>query len=670
MTVDPAHAPTPRRATINRPGTGYGRIPVCDVYPVIDLGAYPAKAVVDELIPIRATVFREGHDAVCASVVLTDPQGGRRRVDMKVAEPKGLDRWEAWVRLDQEGDWTFHVEGWDDAWHTWQHNASIKFASGQDLPLVCMEGRKLFEEAASAARQSGDDGVAVLLETTATLLSPERDIEELLEVTNMHSIDRAMRGFGPRGMLTPTQEFPIRVDRKGAQFTSWYEFFPRSQYARQDDNGHWHSGTLDSSHAMLDRIASLGFNVAYVPPVHPIGFNNRKGRNNTLTPGPQDPGSPWAVGSSAGGHDAIHPDLGDLDAWDRFVEKAHSVGLEVALDFALQASPDHPWLTEHPEWFTTRLDGTIAYAENPPKKYQDIYPINFDNDPEGIYNEVLRLVNFWIDHGVTIFRVDNPHTKPLEFWDWLLERVHETHPEILFQAEAFTRPPMMQALGKVGFQLSYCYFVWRTTKKELSDYLKEVSSATDHLMRPNFFTNTPDINPLFTRSGKMSAFAIRIILATMMSPAWGIYSGFELLEHKALLPGTEEYDESERFEYRPRDYDAQPNLNTLVGKLNHIRNTHPALQQIRQTTIQDTAHDQVFAFSKIERHDRVIVVCSLNPDAVVESTLTLNMESLGLAGRAIFRVRDELTGHEFEWGPTNYVRLTPENPAHICTVLD
>jgi hypothetical protein len=441
---------------------GFGRIPVAKVSPVIEGGAYPAKAVVGELIPIRAKVFREGHDAVNASVILTAPDGTTRRVDMRQVQPAGLDPWEAWVRPDAEGAWTFRVEGWSDPWATWLHNAEAKLPAGVDIELVCLEGRDLLERAAVTADQDGDPVEASILRATAMLLIPQRPASELLEVATGQGLDAAMRKFGPRELVSPTADFPLWVDRARALFSSWYEFFPRSQGAWYDHEAkEWHSGTFDNSHGRLEAAAAMGFDVIYLPPIHPIGAAFRKGRNNTLIPGPGDPGSPWAIGGAAGGHDTLHPDLGDWDAFDRLVAKAKELGVELALDFALQASPDHPWVQDHPEWFTTRLDGTIAYAENPPKKYQDIYPINFDNDRDGIYAEVLRVLRLWMSHGVRIFRVDNPHTKPVEFWAWLMAEVRRTDPDVIFLAEAFTRPEMMHALGKVGYHQSYTYYTWR-----------------------------------------------------------------------------------------------------------------------------------------------------------------------------------------------------------------
>ena len=649
---------------------GIGRIPVSDVEPVIDGGAYPAKAVVGELIPIRAKVFREGHDAVNASVILTDPDGNETRIDMTPMQPRGLDPWEAWVRPDSEGLWTFRVEGWSDPWGTWHHNAEAKLPAGVDIELVCAEGQELLGRTADLADAAGAPIEASILRATSMLLIPQRPAKDLLDVVNGSGLDSAMRKYGPRELVSPTADFPLFVDRRKALVSSWYEFFPRSEGATYDEvTDTWTSGTFDGCHTRLEEVAAMGFDVIYFPPIHPIGDAFKKGKNNSLTPSEKDPGSPWAIGNAAGGHDAIHPDLGDWESFDRLVAKAKELGVEIALDFALQASPDHPWVTSHPEWFTTRIDGTIAYAENPPKKYQDIYPINFDNDPDGIYNEVLRTLKLWMGHGVRIFRVDNPHTKPVVFWGWIMRQLRETDPDVLFLAEAFTKPAMMGALGKVGFHQSYTYFTWRNTKAELTEYMLELSRDTDSFYRPNFFVNTPDINPFFLQSGNPAAFAIRAILAATLSPSWGVYAGFELFEHEALKPGGEEYLNSEKYEFRPRDYNAEPNINILLGSLNAIRRAHPALQQLRRIDFHAASNDNILVFSKVDGDDQVLVIVSLDPNNTQESDVVLDMAALGLPQDAPLHLRDELTGATFTWGDRNFVRLYPAAPAHILHIL-
>jgi starch synthase (maltosyl-transferring) len=661
--------------TITPPALGalLDRIPVTKVSPVIEGGAYPAKAVVGESIPIRATVFREGHDAVNASVVLTDPDGNERLEPMHPTTPLGFDWWAGSVTLDKEGLWTFRVEGWSDPWETWVHNAEIKIPAGIDVTLVCTEGKALFQGAAGRADKAGNGQTAALLRGAAASLDQGQQVEDRLEVVLAPDVRAAMRRYGPRELVSPSPDYPIFVDRKEALYASWYEFFPRSEGARWDEeNQKWISGTFDSSHERVEAAAAMGFDVIYVPPIHPIGISYRKGPNNTLTPGPADPGSPWAIGSPDGGHDAIHPDLGDWDAFDRFVAKIKSLGMELAMDFALQASPDHPWVTEHPEWFSKRADGSIAYAENPPKKYQDIYPINFDNDRDGIYLESLRIIRLWMSHGVRIFRVDNPHTKPVSFWAWLLAEVRRTDPDVIFLAEAFTKPAMMHALGKVGFHQGYTYFTWRNEKWEIEEYMTELTTESDSFFRPNFFVNTPDILPHFLQTGGRPAFTIRAVLGATLSPLWGVYAGFELFEN-AALQGREEYLNSEKFQYRPRDWKAAEesgeNLNMLIGRLNYIRRQHPALQQLRSLHFHHAPHSNALVFSKSTGDDVVIVVCSLDPHNIVETELYLDMEALGLTARDVYLVHDELTGQTWRWGQRAFVRLTHDDPAHILTLI-
>ncbi|MDN5761386.1 MAG: alpha-1,4-glucan--maltose-1-phosphate maltosyltransferase [Microlunatus sp.] len=654
-------------------GNPIGRIPVTKVSPVIEGGAYPAKAAVGEEFEIRATVFREGHDAVNASVILRSPSGAATEVRMKPTTPLGFDWWHAYVRLDTEGLWTFRVEGWSDPWETWVHNAEIKIPAGIDVELMITEGTALIDAAADRARATGDDDTASTLTRAAEGLAAPRQVEDRLLAALAPEVRAAMIRFGPRELVSPTPEHPVFVDRRRALFASWYEFFPRSEGAHQDESGAWVSGTFDSSHDRLEAAAAMGFDVIYLPPIHPIGDAFRKGPNNTLQPGPGDPGSPWAIGNADGGHDAIHPDLGDFDAFDRFVGRANELGMEVALDFALQASPDHPWVNEHPEWFFARADGTIAYAENPPKKYQDIYPINFDTDPEGIYAESLRILKVWMSHGVRIFRVDNPHTKPVDFWAWLMREVRKTDPDVLFLAEAFTKPSMMHMLGKIGFHQSYTYFTWRNEKWELEEYLTELSTETDAFFRPNFFVNTPDILPTFLQWGGRPAFTIRAVLAATLAPTWGVYAGFELFENDVLARGREEYLNSEKYQYRPRDWAGAEasgeNLNLLLGRLNQIRREHPALQQLRNLTFHHAAHSQVMAFSKRSGDDVVIVVCSLDPRAIVETEVYLDSEALGMSPGEVFLVHDEITGQSWRWGQRAFVRLTFDDPAHVLSVV-
>ena len=670
-------APTTNQIAIPEPnqGAAISRIPVTKVSPVIEGGAYPAKAAVGESIPIRATVFREGHDAVNASVVLTDPDGASRTIAMRPTTPLGFDWWLATVQLETEGLWTFQVEGWSDPWATWVHTAEIKIPAGIDVSLVCAEGARLFSATAERAQAASDRVSAGLLQDAARALSAGEQVEDRLDLVLSDEVDAAMRAYGPRELVSPSPDYPIFCDRAAAVFGSWYEFFPRSQGARFDaETKKWVSGTFDSSHERLAAAAAMGFDIIYLPPIHPIGTAFRKGPNNTLQPGPADPGSPWAIGNVDGGHDTIHPDLGDWESFDRFVAKTRSLGMEVALDFALQASPDHPWVTQHPEWFSTRADGTIAYAENPPKKYQDIYPVDFDNDRDGIYAECLRLLQLWMSHGVRVFRVDNPHTKPVNFWAWILGEVRRTDPDVLFLAEAFTKPAMMHELGRVGFSQSYTYFTWRTEKQELIDYGVELVKSADH-MRPNFFPSTPDILHASLQFGGEAMFAIRAVLAATMSPSWGIYSGYELFEHDAVRPGSEEFLNSEKYQLRPREFEAAlaqgRSLEPLLQRLNEIRREHRSLQHLSGLWFHGVSNDSLLCYSRRDAQtgDVVLVIVCLEPTGSHWGETDLHLPALGLNPGDSFQAQDQLSGEVYHWSNRNTVGLEPASRvAHVLTV--
>jgi len=653
--------------------TRIGRIPVLDVTPVVNHGRHPAKASVDEAFEVSALVFREGHDQLGAEVVLTGPDGVRRPPLRMAAVEGDVSRMAATAQPDTEGSWTFEVQAWSDPIGTWLHDAGIKIRAGVDVDLMFAEGvlllRRVDDEGDLDAWES-----SVVGDTIKALEDAGRPVEARIAAAESDALTQVFAAHPLRDLLTTEGPYPLFVDRERALFSSWYEFFPRSEGARLDQQtGKVVSGTLRTAAKRLQAVADMGFHVIYLPPIHPIGELNRKGSNNTLTPTPDDVGSPWAIGSKDGGHDAVHPDLGTLEDFDAFVAEAHRVGLEVALDFALQAAPDHPWATEHPEWFTTRADGTIAYAENPPKKYQDIYPINFDNDPEGIYAEAERLLRHWMSHGVRIFRVDNPHTKPVVFWEWLLGRIRETDPDVLFLSEAFTKPPMMRALGTVGFHQSYTYFTWRNTRTELETYLHEVSHETPAVLRPNFFVNTPDILHAYLQHGGRPAFKIRAALAATGSPSWGVYAGYELYEHTAVKPGSEEYLDSEKFQIRMRDWDAAARsgqtLAPYLTRLNEVREAHPALQRLRNVTVHSSDDDAVLVFSKTTGDDTVIVVVNVDPHTSRTTMAHLNLPALGLGWEDTFTVHDEITGQDWQWGAHNFVHLDPHHePAHILSV--
>ncbi len=653
-----------------------GRIPVMNVMPIVDLGRQPAKATVGEPFPVSATVFREGHDLLGAEVVLAGPDGERRAPVRMVKHPDIPDHYSAWVTPDAGGPWTFEVQAWSDPLATWQHDAGLKIPAGVDVELMFTEGRLLLERVRTAL--TGADAATVTLLSAAIDVAGDlsRPTGARLAALQDPDLTALLEAHPIRELVTIEGPFPAYADRAKALCSSWYEFFPRSEGATRDAvTGQVTSGTFRTAADRLDAVAAMGFDVIYLPPIHPIGEVNRKGPNNTLDPGPDDPGSPWAIGSRLGGHDAIHPDLGTLADFDAFVARARELDIEVALDLALQCAPDHPWVASNPEWFTTRADGTIAFAENPPKKYQDIYPVNFDNDPTGISREVLRVVRHWMDHGVRIFRVDNPHTKPVAFWEWLLGEIRRSDPDVIFLSEAFTRPAMMHALGSVGFHQSYTYFTWRTARWELEAYLRELSSESAHLMRPNFFVNTPDILHAYLQYGGPPAFKIRAAIAATGSPSWGVYAGFELFEHVAVKPGSEEYLDSEKYQIRIRDWAAADadgrSLAPYLTRLNEIRRAHPALQLLRNVSIHASDDENILAFSKTTpgHEDTVLVVVNLDPHAVRETMVHLDLAALGLSAGDSFIVRDEITGEDWSWGQHNYVRLDPAHePAHILTV--
>jgi starch synthase (maltosyl-transferring) len=657
-----------------------------EVAPVVDLGRYPAKAVVGEPFEVTALVFREGHDLLSADVVLTDPDGERRPWVRMTKDPDTPDLWRAEVSADRMGAWTFAVEGWSDPIATWRHAAEIKIPAGMDVELMFAEGVLLLQRvrdglpAKPAARRNEDR--RTLDDAITAMQDTKRPTDVRYAAAVSAAVEAVLERHPLRDLVTTEGPYQLYVDRPRALFGSWYEFFPRSEGAYEDKStGKVVSGNFRTAAKRLDAVAAMGFDVIYLPPIHPIGKVNRKGPNNTLVTEEGDPGSPWAIGSDEGGHDAVHPDLGTIDDFDDFVARAKELDLEVALDLALQAAPDHPWVKSHPEWFTTRADGSIAYAENPPKKYQDIYPINFDNDPEGIYNEVLRVVRHWMSHGVRVFRVDNPHTKPVEFWDWLLTEVQKTDPDVIFLSEAFTKPAMMRTLATVGFHQSYTYFTWRNAKWELEEYLNELSHETSHVMRPNLFVNTPDILHAYLQYGGPAAFKIRATIAATGSPTWGVYAGFELYEHVAVKPGSEEYLDSEKYQIRIRDWEgAERSGRTLapyITRLNEIRRRHPALQLLRNLTVHHSDDESILVFSKLAkgpgdgRHDDdlMIIVVNVDPHATRETTVHLNMPALGMDWLDRFTVHDELSDESWTWGEHNYVRLDPHHqPAHIFTV--
>ncbi len=677
-----------------------GRIVIDDVEPVVSDGRYPAKAVVGELVPVCATVWREGHEAVAATLVVRylgpaypqsgpadrhGPQGEAAVPGAPAAHPPRVrptqhrmtpgrteDVFHSQFMPDRVGLWTYRVDGWGDPIAGWRHAVTAKLDAGQgeqDLDNDLRVGASLLERAAAGVPR-GDR--APLLEAAEALRRPGDPLTRAAPALS-HQVTELLDRFPLRELVTRGRQHGVWADRPLARCSAWYEMFPRSTGGR-DAEGHPVHGTFGTAAAELGRIAGMGFTVVYLPPIHPIGRVHRKGRNNSVTAEPGDVGSPWAIGSIEGGHDAVHPDLGTIDDFDDFVTAARGHGLEVALDLALQCAPDHPWARAHRHWFTELPDGTIAYAENPPKKYQDIYPLNFDNDPQGLYHEVLRVVLHWIDHGVTIFRVDNPHTKPPDFWAWLISRVKAVDPDVLFLSEAFTRPARLYGLAKLGFTQSYSYFTWRTAKWELEQFGRQIAEHADYA-RPNLFVNTPDILHESLQVGGPGMFAIRAVLAATMGSSWGVYAGYELFENEPVHPGSEEYLDSEKYELRPRDFPGAlaqgRSLEPFLARLNEIRRVHPALCQLRTIRFHHVDTDAILAYSKFDpiTGDTVLVVVTLNPFAAEQGTIWLDMGALGMHPYDRFWVRDEVTGEEYQWGQANYVRLEPARAvAHILNM--
>lgn len=637
-----------------RVGVMITRIPILDVRPQLEGGRFPAKAVVGEAFWVQARVFGEGRSVIGAAVVLTGPDGVvRLPVPLK---PIGNDFWGAEVHADAVGVWSFRIMSWSDPYATWLRDAPIKIEAEVDVDLVLAEGAALLERAAI------DDPVFV--QEQAILADTSRPALERL-VAGM-SLSPFLEVEPLRDHVDASEPLPLIVDRQRALFGSWYEFFPRSEGASREADGSIVAGTLLTAAKRLESVADMGFDVICLPPVHPIGAVNRMGPNNSPKATTNDPGSPWAIGSADGGHDAIHPDLGTINDFDQFVSRAGELDLEVSLDLALQGAPDHPWVTAHPEWFTTRLDGTIAFAENPLKKYQGIYPLDFDTDPEGLYAEIARVVRFWIDHGVTIFRVDAPHTKPLWLWERLLADIRLTNPEVIFLAEAFTVPAMLHALALVGFHQSYTYFTWREEKGETGLYLKELAQETSDFLRPNFFVNTPDILPGYLQTGEAPMFKVRAALAATGSPTWGAYAGFELLEHQPTEAGSEEYLNSEKYEIKVRDWDSPNSIAPYLTRLNAIRRIHPALRQLRDLHVQGTNDDTVLCFTKRSGDDLIVVAIDLDPGQKKIVRLSINPADIGLRWGTPFTLHDELSDESMT---ADEVGLDAAHPARIFSVV-
>jgi len=659
------------------------RAVVDGVWPQVDGGRFPIKRTTGERVTVTADVFVDGHDhlAVVLRYRQAEAPGASPEIpaDLSWREtpmtPAGNDRWTASFMVDTLGRWEYTVEAWVDRFASWRDEVSKKFAAGLDVTSELLEGAWLIRQAAGRARrvpgdEPGAGRLADWLVGRALMLEGPDDMDLKVAAALADSVSAAMSAHADRGNAARyDRTLEVTVERPRARFGAWYEFFPRST-----GPSHERPGTLADAAARLPDIAAMGFDVIYLPPVHPIGRSFRKGPNNVLSAGPGDPGSPWAIGSPDGGHTAVDPGLGDLAAFRQFMGTARRFGLEVAIDIAFQASPDHPWVTEHPEWFHHRPDGTIKYAENPPKKYQDIYPFHFDSD-EGwreLWQGLAEVVFFWIDLGVRIFRVDNPHTKPFRFWEWLIAEVRRHHADTIFLAEAFTRPKPMCYLAKAGFSQSYTYFTWRNSKSEIASYFTALArDRVREYMRPNLFANTPDILPRFLQTGGKPAFIIRLVLAATLGATYGIYSGFELCENQAV-PGTEEYMDSEKYQLRPRDWNRPGHIKELIARVNQIRRSNPALQTDDTLRFHDTDNDALICYSKVtpDLGSRILTVVNLDPGGTQQGFVRVPLAEMGIAGLASFAARDLLTDELFTWRDEwNFVRLEAgTRPAHILRI--
>jgi len=622
---------------------------------MIDCGRYPSKRTIGDVVDVRADIFSDGHNILRAVVRSCAPgsedfqENEMRRIDAHVDG----DRWAGEFDVTELGRWTWTIEAWIDVFASWREELLRKVDAGQeDLSSELSEGVVLLQQAAKRARGADKKLIQqVLLRLRDDAAPPDARHEAALDPELLEAVERNPDRSKSTVM---EQRLYVDVDPVRARFGAWYELFPRS----------W--GGLQGVEKQIPELAELGFDVLYLPPVHPIGMTNRKGANNSLVAQPGDPGSPWAIGDETGGHTALHPDLGTIDDFDALVQTAGEHGIDIALDFAIQCSADHPWLREHPEWFNRRPDGTLKYAENPPKKYQDIYNVNWDcEDWRGLWDALRDVVAYWADHGVRIFRVDNPHTKPLAFWEWLIDECKRDYPGIIFLAEAFTRAAMMRQLAKVGFNQSYTYFTWKYSKWELTDYITELAtSGMQEYYRPNFFTNTPDILTAELQHGGPPKFASRLVLASTLSPSYGIYSGFESFERTPVRPGSEEYDHSEKYELKERSLNGP--LLSLIGRVNTIRRDNEALQQLDNITFLTTENDALIAYAKRTGDNTIISVVTLDPVNAQEGIVVVPY-GLGLA--PVFTVTDLLSGESFDWRMgRNFVRLDPYRVAHLLKV--
>jgi starch synthase (maltosyl-transferring) len=640
-----------------------GHLIIEAVEPAVDGGRYPAKRIVGEPCVVEADIFRDGHQIIRAALKY------RRKNDKSFAEapmlPLDNDRWRGEFVPRENTRYVYTIEAWTDLFASWLSDFREKIVAGRDVGSDLLEGVALIE---TMMRRATASDRKILARCLAQLRAAQNGFARALKIIEQPGVIEAAERAGERyGVLRYEPHLEVIVDRAKARLSTWYEMFPRSQGTAPNK-----PATFREAERRLPAIAEMGFDVVYLPPIHPIGVTSRKGPNNSLNGSDHNPGSPWAIGNESGGHDAVDPALGTVADFRHFVATAADLGIETAIDLAVQCSPDHPWVREHPEWFSHRPDGSIKYAENPPKEYQDIYPIDFDtNNQHGLMQELLRIVNLWIDRGVKIFRVDNPHTKPLAFWEWLIGSVQASHPELIFLAEAFTRPKMMKALAKAGFTQSYTYFTWRNTKYELTEYLTEITrTAMREYFRPNFFTNTPDILTPILQQGGPPAFRMRLVLAATLSSSYGIYSGFELCENEAV-PGTEEYLNSEKYQITVRDWHKPGNIREFIARVNEIRRENTALHDFLNLRFLATDSDQILCYAKWspDKGNIILVAVNLDPFQAHYCTAVVPPEVVGVAPGQHYEVSDLLTGANYSWSDRNYVRLDPAvQPAHILRV--
>jgi starch synthase (maltosyl-transferring) len=644
---------------------GRKRAVIENISPVVDQGRFPIKRTIGQEITVDADVFTDGHDRLSA-IVLFRHENDSEWQEMPM-HPLVNDRWRARFVVDQVGHYHYTLNAWVDHFETWRDELP-KREQAEDIAVALLAGAELVEQA--AARADGEDKDR--LSNWAKALRSDAGLSERTVIALSDELAETMSWYPDRSLaIQHEQEYTVVVDRDRAGFSAWYELFPRSCTAEPETHG-----TFKQSMGRLAEIAAMGFDIIYLPPIHPIGVTNRKGRNNTLIAKPNDPGSPWAIGADAGGHKAVHPDLGTMEDFRQFVESARGLGMEVALDIAFQCSPDHPYVKEHPQWFRWRPDGSIQYAENPPKKYQDIYPINFETeDWQALWKELKSVFSFWIQQGVQVFRVDNPHTKPFAFWEWVITELKQENPDVLFLAEAFARPKLMYRLAKAGFTQSYTYFTWRNTKWELTHYMDELTrSNVREFFRPNFWPNTPDILHAYLQFGDRPAFISRLTLAATLSANYGIYGpAYELLEREPREFGGEEYLNSEKYQVRYWETGRPESLKDFITRLNRIRRENPALQQNWNLEFYNVDNEQLICFGKWNQDFTNIIIGLVNLDPYHKQSgwVTLPMDSLGIDSRHPYQMHDLLTGARYLWnGERNFVELNPQgSQAHIFHLL-